>query len=304
MDSGSKARMIRLWRTGSLGRGREWRKGDGERVRMRFASAPSAARNGAWEIICGLAQASASTPVKAEREIICGLAQASASTPVKAEREIICGLAQASASTPRRAEREIIRDKTRASTVVGQARWGCEPWVIIRGEGTRASAAKTLARWLGRPREIICGRSLQASAVKVGARLGAGPRASGARRRRGKGGREGALVFRVILSGFMVLPGTRGWSRGEEELRTVGGSVPFRPVSTGCMTHGTPNDSSPVWPDMWNRGRVEYSIYVLLVSRGVVSHSLGTPATPEIIGSRPPALFYGFIGNVAMQLCQ
>ena len=143
---------------------------------MRVVSAPSAARNGAWEIICGLAQASA--------------------------------------STPRRAEREIIRGKTRASTVVGQARWECEPWVIIRGEGTRASAAKTLARWLGRPREIICGRSLQASAVKVGARLGAGPRASGARRRRGKGGREGALVFRVILSGFIVLPRDTGVEKG------------------------------------------------------------------------------------------
>ena len=90
---------------------------------MRYASAPSVVRNGAWEIICGLAQASASTPVKAEREIICGLAQASTSMPMKAEREII-------------------RDKTRASTVVGQARWGCEPWVIIRGEGTRASAAR------------------------------------------------------------------------------------------------------------------------------------------------------------------
>ena len=178
---------------------------------MRFASAPSAARNGAWESICGLAQASASTPVKAEREIICGLAQASASTPM-------------------RAEREIIRGKTRASTVVGQARMGYEPWVIIRGEGTRASAAKTLARWLGRPREIICGRSLQASAVKVGARLGAGPRASGARRRRGKGGREGALVFRVILSGFMVLPRDTGveQGRGGATYRRWVGPIPAR----------------------------------------------------------------------------
>ena len=92
------------------------RERDGDRVRMRFASAPSAARAaasraGAWEIICGLAQASA--------------------------------------STPRRAEREIIRDKTRASTVVGQVRWGYEPWVIIRGEGARASAASPLARWPG-----------------------------------------------------------------------------------------------------------------------------------------------------------
>ena len=178
---------------------------------MRVVSAPSVARNGAWEIICGLAQASASTPVKAEREII-------------------CGLAQASASTPRRAEREIIRDKTRASTVVGQARLGCEPWVIIRGEGTRASAAKTLARWLGRPREIICGRSRQASAVKVGARLGAAPRASGARRRRGKGGREGALVFRVILSGFMVLPRDTGveQGRGGATYRRWVGPIPAR----------------------------------------------------------------------------
>ena len=61
-----------------------------------------------------------------------------------------------------KAEREIIRDKTRASTVVGQARMGYEPWVIIRGEGTRASAAL----W-----------------------------------RCGEVGREGALVFRYILGG-------------------------------------------------------------------------------------------------------
>ena len=76
------------------------------------------------------------------------------------KREIIRGaMPQASASTPMRAEREIIRDKTRASTVVGQARWGCEPWVIIRGEGTRASAA----RWR-------CGRKASGRGVAAGKR--------------------------------------------------------------------------------------------------------------------------------------
>ena len=231
---------------------------------MRVASAPSAAWDGTWEIIRGaMPQASASTPRRREagnhpRRNAAGIRFYAK----EAEREIIRGaMPQASASTPMRAEREIIRGAMpQASTVVGQARWGCEPWVIIRGEGTRASAAKTLARWLGRPREIICGRSLQASAVKVGARLGAGPRASGARRRRGEGGREGALAIRVILSGLMVLPRDTGVEkRGEEELRTVGGSVPFRLVSTcaGCMTHGTPNYLSPVWPDMWSRGLAE-----------------------------------------------
>ena len=109
-------------------RERDWGK-----VRMRVASAPSAAWDGTWEIIRG------------------AMPQASASTPRRVKREIIRGaMPQASASTPMRVEREIIRGAMpQASTVVGQARWGCEPWVIIRGEGTRASAAKPLARWPG-----------------------------------------------------------------------------------------------------------------------------------------------------------
>ena len=144
-----------------LGRGGEWRNGDGERVRMRFASAPFVVRAAAWEIICGLGQAFASTPMRAGRGII---------------RD----KAQASASTPRRAEREIIRGKTRASTVVGQARWGCEPWVIIRGEGTRASAA---------------------------------------RMRCGKGGREGALAIRDILNWSNGLPRDTGMDRGQKRRR-------------------------------------------------------------------------------------
>ena len=112
------------------------RERDWDKVRMRVASAPSAAWDGTWEIIRGaMPQASAST----------------ADEIIRAEREIIRGaMPQASASTPMRAEREIIRGAMpQASTVVGQARWGCEPWVIIRGEGTRASAAKPLARWPG-----------------------------------------------------------------------------------------------------------------------------------------------------------
>ena len=46
---------------------------------MRFASAPSAAWDGTWEIIRGaMPQASASTPMREEREIIRDKAQASA----------------------------------------------------------------------------------------------------------------------------------------------------------------------------------------------------------------------------------
>ncbi len=155
------------------------RERDGDRVRMRVASAPSAARAaarrvGTREVIRGaMPQASASTPRRVKREVIRGaMPQASASTPRRVKREIIRGaMPQASASTPRRAEREFIRDKTRASTVVGQARWGYEPWVIIRGEGTRASAA----RW-----------------------------------RCGELGREGALAIRDILNGSKGLPRDTG----------------------------------------------------------------------------------------------
>ena len=174
---------------------------------MRVASAPSAARAaarrvGTREVIRGaMPQASASAPKEAEREIIRGaMPQASASMPMKAEREFIRDKArasasalrvavreiirgampQASASTPREAEREFIRDKARASTVVGQARWGCEPWVIIRGECARASASQG------------CG---------------------------GKVGREGALIFGVILSGSMGLPRDTGIGRGQRRRR-------------------------------------------------------------------------------------
>ena len=114
---------------------------DWDGVRMRVASAPSAARAaarrvGAREVIRGaMPQASASTPKEAERGFIRDKARASASASRVAVREIIRGaMPQASATTPRGAERAIIRDRTRASTVVGQARWGYEPWVIIRGE--------------------------------------------------------------------------------------------------------------------------------------------------------------------------
>ncbi len=53
----------------------------------------------------GLAQASASTPGRAEREIIRGVRAGIRSTPGKAERAFIHELTQASASTPGRAER-------------------------------------------------------------------------------------------------------------------------------------------------------------------------------------------------------
>ena len=180
------------------------RERDGDRVRMRGASAPSAARAaarrvGTREVIRGampqasastprrvkrevirgaMPQASASTPRRVKREVIRGaMPQASASTPRRVKREIIRGaMPQASASTPREAEREIIRDRTRASTVVGQARWGYEPWVIIRGEGTRASAAR-----------LRCG----------------------------KVGREGALAIMDILNGSKGLPRDTGMGWGQ-----------------------------------------------------------------------------------------
>ena len=145
------------------------RERDGDRVRMRVASAPSAARAAARRV--------------GTREIIRGaMPQASASTPRRVKREIIRGaMPQASASTPSRGpEREFIRDKTRASTVVGQSRWGYEPWVIIRGEGTRASAA----RW-----------------------------------RSGKVGREGALAIRDILNGSKGLPRDTGMEAGSRRRR-------------------------------------------------------------------------------------
>ena len=88
---------------------------------------------------------------------------ASASTPRRA-REIIRGaMPQASASTPRRAEREFIRDKARASTVVGQARCGYEPWVIVRGECARASAARGRGGQVGREGALAIGDILSGS---------------------------------------------------------------------------------------------------------------------------------------------
>ena len=84
------------------------RERDWDKVRMRVASAPSAAWDGTWEIIRG------------------AMPQASASTPRRVKREIIRGaMPQASASTPMRAEREIIRGaKPRASTVEGASSLG------------------------------------------------------------------------------------------------------------------------------------------------------------------------------------
>lgn len=85
------------------------------------------------------------------REVIHVKTQASASTPGKAAgRGIIRDEEWASESTPGKAERKYIRAEARASTVVGQARLGCEPWVIICGEGTQASAAQRRCRGGGR----------------------------------------------------------------------------------------------------------------------------------------------------------
>ena len=126
----------------------------------------STPRRAEREIIRGaMPQASASTPRRAEREFIRGaMPQASASTPRRAEREIIRGaMPQASASTPRRAEREFIRDKARASTVVGQARCGYEPWVIVRGECARASAARGRGGQVGREGALAIGDILSGS---------------------------------------------------------------------------------------------------------------------------------------------
>ena len=70
MDSGSKARMIRLWRTGSPREGTGmaeggWGKGEDEGCQRSLCGPERGVGN-------HLLQASASTPVKAEREIICG----------------------------------------------------------------------------------------------------------------------------------------------------------------------------------------------------------------------------------------
>ena len=138
--------MILLGRTGS-----PRRVCDGDGVRMRDASAPSAVQAAARRV--------------GTREVIRG------------------AMPQASASTSMGAEREFIRDKARASTVVGRARWGYEPWVIIRGECARASAS---------------------------------------RGRGGKAGREGALAIRDILSGSMGLPRDTGTGLGQGRRRVSG----------------------------------------------------------------------------------
>ena len=117
------------------------------------------------------------------REVLHVKTQASASTPGKAaEREII--RVRASESTSGKAERKYIRAEARASTVVGQARIGCEPWVIICGEGGQASTVVGQTRIGCEPWVIICGESTQASA---------------ARRRCRVTGREGALGLGHVL---------------------------------------------------------------------------------------------------------
>ena len=207
----------------AIGRSPLWkddghRERDGDRVRMKGASAPSAARAaarrvGTREVIRGampqasastprrvkrevirgaMPQASASTPRRVKREVIRGaMPQASASTPRRVKREIIRGaMPQASASTPRRAEREFIRDKTRASTVVGQLAGG-----MSRG-------LSSAARERGHPR-----------------RDGTA----------GKGAERERWLLWTSSMGLRGCQGTRGWvgAKGGGACRWPGGPIPL-----------------------------------------------------------------------------